>query len=346
LAAKTPQEIVGFEQVVGSSRLLRLAAGRAARAATRDVGVLILGESGTGKEVFARAIHDASKRASGPFMAINCAAIPKDLQESELFGHVRGSFTGATSDRPGAFESANDGTIFLDEIGECRPDVQAKLLRVLQPPPGKGPCYREFTRVGEAKVRHSDVRIITATNRDLMDAIARGEFREDLFYRLAIITVKLPPLRERKSDVPALVDFLLAEINRDFRSQEPHYRDKSLSDSAKRFVQTYDWPGNVRQLRNALVEAAVMSDSEMIQANDIKAAIAGVLGKRGESLLDHPLGDGFSLENLLENIQRNYLERAMEESHGVKKRAANLLGIANYQTLDAQLKRLSVRTNG
>jgi DNA-binding NtrC family response regulator len=342
LAAKAPAEIRGFENIIGASKALRLAAGRAEKAAKRDVPVLILGESGTGKEMFARAIHYASHRRGRPFIAINCAAIPQALLESELFGHVKGAFTGASSNRDGAFTLADGGTIFLDEVGECPADMQAKLLRVLQPPPAKGPCFREFTPVGSTTAVHSDVRIVAATNRNLMDDVASGDFREDLFYRLAVITLKLPPLRDRKTDIPPLVDALLAEINADFRNQEPGYRDKSLSDSAKRVVHGYHWPGNVRQLRNTLVEAAVMSAGDTIGVADIKAAVADVPGNKAESTLDQPLGDGFSLQNLLEDIQRHYLDRAMDEAHGVKKRAAELLGIANYQTLDAQIKRLNV----
>lgn len=342
LAAKAPGEIRGFEQIIGNSKALRLAAGRAEKAACRDVPVLILGESGTGKEMFARAIHDASGRREKPYVAINCAAIPAALLESELFGHVKGAFTGATSNRPGAFQLADGGTILLDEIGECPADMQAKLLRILQPPPGKGPCHREFVPVGGTKTLVSDVRIIAATNRNLLHEINRGEFREDLFYRLAVITLKLPPLRDRKTDIPPLIDSLLEGINADFRNQEPGYRNKSLSDAAKRFVVGYHWPGNVRQLRNTLVEAAVMSPDETIGVSDIKSAIADVPGRKDDSLLDRPLGDEFSLQKLLEDIHRHYLDRAMEEANGVKTRAAELLGIANYQTLDAQLKRLNV----
>lgn len=342
LAAKQPNEIKGFESIVGTSRVLRLAAGRAEKAACRDVPVLILGESGTGKEMFAHAIHAASRRSERPYVPINCAAIPESLLESELFGHVKGAYTGAAKDHVGAFQRAHGGTIFLDEVGECSPDMQAKLLRVLQPPPGKGPCYREFTPVGGNKPLTSDVRIVAATNRDLLDDIGAGRFREDLFYRLAVIKLKLPPLRERKTDIAALVDALMHEINTEFRGQEPGYENKHLSDAAKRFVHRYHWPGNVRQLRNTLVEAAVMAVGDTIGVADIEAAIADVPGRKHETVLDRSLGDGFSLQGLLEDIQRHYLERAMDEARGVKTRAAELLGIANYQTLDAQLKRLRV----
>ncbi|MGE3777063.1 MAG: sigma 54-interacting transcriptional regulator, partial [Pirellulaceae bacterium] len=267
---------------------------------------------------------------------------PESLLESELFGHAKGAYTGAARDHVGAFQRADGGTIFLDEVGECSPDMQAKLLRVLQPPPGKGPCFREFTPVGGSRPLNSDVRIVAATNRDLLDDVGAGRFREDLFYRLAVIKLKLPPLRERKTDIPQLVDALLQEINTEFRGQEPGYEHKHLSDAAKRFVHRYHWPGNVRQLRNTLVEAAVMAVGDTIGVADIEAAIADVPGRKHETVLERPLGDGFSLQGLLEDIQRHYLERAMDEARGVKTRAAELLGIPNYQTLDAQLKRLRV----
>lgn len=202
LAAKNPEEIAGFERIIGNSQPIRVAVGRAERAALRDVPVLIVGESGTGKELFARAIHAASHRKSGPFVAINCAAIPRELLESELFGHVKGAFTNAQSDRPGAFQRADGGTLFLDEIGECEPQMQTKLLRVLQPPPDKGPCRREFLPVGASKTAEADVRIVAATNKELSRLIEDRQFREDLYYRLAVITLRLPPFGSERETSP------------------------------------------------------------------------------------------------------------------------------------------------
>ena len=343
LAARSPQEIPGFSQIAGNSKAIRLAVGRAQKAAVRDVPVLILGETGTGKELFARAIHEASHRKSGPFVAINCAAIPRELLECELFGHKKGAFTGAAQDRPGAFDQADEGTLFLDEVGECGPEMQSKLLRALQPPPDKGPCYRVFRRLGETKDRACDVRLITATNLDLLAAIEAHRFREDLYYRLAVITLNLPPLRDRKTDMAALVTSLLERINEDFRRQEPGYQDKSVSDAAISFVRRYPWPGNVRQLHNALVQAAVMTDRQVIQPADLRAAVAEMPPGANLDPLEHPLGDGFSLDDHLQAIQRHYIERAMHEADGVKTHAARLLGIASYQTLDAQLKRLGIQ---
>ena len=276
LAARSPGQVDGFQDIVGDSHAIRFAVGRAQRAALRDVPVLILGESGTGKELFAQAIHQASHRRDGPFEAINCAAMPRELLESELFGHDRGAFTGANKARVGAFKRTNGGTIFLDEIGECDPAMQAKLLRVLQPPRGKGPCHREFHPVGSEKPVTSDVRLIAATNRNLIQEVKANRFREDLFYRLAVITLQLPPLRERKRDIPLITEALLKQINQEFRQQEkgePGYQDKSLSASAMEFVQRHAWPGNVRQLYNGLVQAAVMAEGEVIERHDIVAAV-------------------------------------------------------------------------
>ncbi|HVK14407.1 MAG TPA: sigma 54-interacting transcriptional regulator, partial [Gemmataceae bacterium] len=321
---------------------LRRAADILARAAPTASTVLILGESGTGKEMFARAVHDASPRRGRPFVAINCAAVSRELLESELFGHKKGAFTGADRDRDGAFAAADGGTLFLDEVGECDPAMQAKLLRVLQPPDG-GPCRRVFSRVGDSRPRTSDVRVVAATNRDLLAGVARHQFREDLYYRLAVITIKLPPLRDRRADVPAIAARLLARINRDFARQEPGFRPKRLSPTALAYVAGHPWPGNVRQLYNTLTQAAVMTDGEVIDRRDVADAVAEVPGAAVPDLLELPLGDGFSLERHLTEVQRHYLRRAMAEADGVQRRAAALLGYRNYQTLAAQLERLGVR---
>lgn len=343
LAAKAPGEIGGFEAIVGNSRAIRVAVGRAQRAAIRDVSVLITGESGTGKEMFARAIHAASARRLKPFVAINCAAVPRDLLESELFGHKKGAFTGAFSDRAGAFEEADGGTLFLDEVGECPLEMQAKLLRVLQPLQDQGPSLRAFRRLGESKDRISNVRILAATNQHLIEAIDRREFREDLYYRLAVVVLALPSLRERKEDIKLLAASLLEQINASFRTQEPAYEDKSLSTSAKAFVLRHSWPGNVRQLFNTLVQSAVMAEGKVLEQADLAEALGETAKIEQSSPPVVSLGDGFNLTRYLESIQRELLERAMEEAKGVKTHAARLLGYANYQTLDAQLRRLGAK---
>jgi transcriptional regulator with PAS, ATPase and Fis domain len=341
LASRSPQAVRGFQAIAGTSRGMRLAVGEASRVAGREASVLLLGESGTGKELFARAIHDASPRWDKPFIAINCAALSESLLESELFGHKKGAFTSANQDRDGAFKVADGGTLFLDEVGECRPAMQAMLLRVLQPPVGD-PCRRVFQRVGDPREITSNVRIIAATNRDLLVAVTRHEFREDLFYRLSVIAIKLAPLRERREDIPAIALNLMVGINKQLAHGEPGYVHKSISPSAMEFVRKHSWPGNVRQLSNTLMRAAVMSDEPVIERQDIAHAIAEVPGKAAVDWLEHPLGQGFSLENHLDQIQRHYLRRAMIEAGGVKRKAADLLGYRNYQTLAAQLERLRV----
>jgi transcriptional regulator with PAS, ATPase and Fis domain len=293
--------------------------------------------------MFARAIHAASRRREGRFIGINCAALPKDLLESELFGHKKGAFSGAIQDRQGAFEQADGGTLFLDEISECSTETQAKLLRILQPPHGETASTRPFNRVGETEERRSDVRIIAATNRDLSEDIKKGRFRDDLYYRLASITIKLPPLRERKTDIPDLIDALLGQINAEFEPQEPGYSHKTLSAAAISFVKRQSWPGNVRQLYNVLVQAAVFSESDVIGPADLEASLMHSPAETHQDILSLPLGDGFSLEGLLKDVQRQYLLRGMDEAGGVKAKAAKLLGYSNYQTLDAQLNRLNVR---
>lgn len=341
LAARSPGQIEGFEGIIGDSPAIRLAVGRAQRAAVRHVSVLVLGESGTGKEMLARSIHAASPRRAKPFVAINCAAIPRELLESELFGYAKGAFTGATREKPGAFQQAHGGTLFLDEIGECDPAMQVKLLRALQPPPGAGPCDRVIRCVGATSDSVFDVRIVAATNRDPLAAVASGSFREDLYYRLAVVSVRLPALRERRSDIPALTSRLLDQINREFATHEPGFRNKSVSTSAMEFVRRQEWPGNVRQLHNVLLQAVTLAAGDVIDRTDL---VAGLAGSPQASRADEVpgIGDNFSLEKHLEEIQRRYLRHAMEQADGVKVRAAALLGMKNYQTLDAQLKRLKV----
>lgn len=345
LAAQAPSEIEGFEAIAGESRAIRDAVGRAKRAAMRSVSVLLMGESGTGKEMFAQAIHKASSRHDKKMKAINCAALSKSLLESELFGHGKGAFTGADSDRKGAFEVADGSTLFLDEIGECDLETQAKLLRVLQPITGEGPGVRDVCRLGEEKDRRVDVRIIAATNKDLHEAIKKGEFREDLYYRLAMVSIHLPPLRDRKSDIPKIAEHLLGLLNQQFEADEPGYEHKSLSAPAIAFVKSHSWRGNVRQLYNALMQAAVLTDGKNIGRKELAASVGEMPESNGlaSGIMDRPLGDGFDIDEHLNAIHGNYLRRAMEEAHGVKAKAARLLGMKNYQTLDAQLKRLGVK---
>ncbi|MBN2065013.1 MAG: sigma-54-dependent Fis family transcriptional regulator, partial [Sedimentisphaerales bacterium] len=342
LAEVNPEDVRGFEGIVGNTKAIRIAVGRAQKAAVRDVAVLLTGESGTGKEMFARAIHKASKRHEKPFIALNCAAIPSELLESELFGHKKGAFTGADKDNEGAFKRADGGILFLDEIGECDYKIQAKLLRVLQPQPDRSLCYREFYPVGASKLETADVRVVAATNRNLLDMVEKNLFREDLFYRLAIITVKIPPLRERKNDISKIAELLLNKINNDFGNDDSEYEHKKFSSSTNIFMAKHTWPGNVRELHNTILQAVVMSDKNIIMPEDIKASLTEYSGNSDKDLLGLELGDGFSLESHLNYIQKHYLCRAMQEADGVKTKAAELLGLNSYQTLDAQAKRLGI----
>lgn len=307
---------------------------RAKRAALRSVPVLIEGESGTGKELLARAIHLESMRADGPFQVINCGAIPQELVESELFGHVKGAFTGAIKDRIGCFEAADSGTLFLDEVSELPLQAQVKLLRVLQ--------EGEVTRVGATKPIKVDVRIIAASNRDLGAAAADGRFREDLFYRLAVLVLKVPPLRERQGDIEALIDGLLARVNEQ-SLDEPAFRPKTISADAKRLLGQQMWPGNVRELENTLRRAAVWSDTQEISEEDIRDALLPVAaGPASDAILNRSLDHGIDLPELMGEVARHYLERGLLHANGNKSRATELLGLPSYQTLTNWLRKYDV----
>ena len=236
----------GFSTMVGHTRSMRLVFEQVRQVAKWNTTVLVRGESGTGKELIANAIHYNSPRANGPFIKLNCAALPDSLLESELFGHEKGAFTGAVSQRKGRFEQAHGGTIFLDEIGEISPAFQAKLLRVLQ--------EGEFERVGGAKTQMVDVRVVAATNRNLESEVQAGRFREDLYYRLNVMPLQMPPLRERTEDIPELARFLVGKIAKN------QGRELEIEDGALGLLMRYDWPGNVRELENCLERAAVMSE--------------------------------------------------------------------------------------
>ncbi len=238
-----------FEEIVGESSTLQAVLGRVAKVAPTDTTVLITGETGTGKELIARAIHKRSQRSSRAFVSVNCAAIPSTLIASELFGHERGAFTGALQRRLGRFELAEGGTIFLDEIGELPPETQIALLRVLQ--------EREFERVGGSQPIHSDVRVITATNRDLESAIATGDFRKDLFYRLNVFPIEIPPLRERRADIPALVEYFIQRFSRKAGKEIGSIEKRTLE-----LLQSYSWPGNIRELQNVIERSVIVCDTE------------------------------------------------------------------------------------
>jgi transcriptional regulator with GAF, ATPase, and Fis domain len=256
--------------------------------------------------------------------------------EPELFGHEKGAFTGATQARPGYFEAADGGTLFLDEIGELPLTAQVKLLRILQD--------EEVTRVGSTKPRRVDVRIIAATNRDLMIEVAQSRFREDLFFRLAVLVLKVPPLRQREGDLGPLIDGLLDRINHS-STGELGYRTKKISPAGRNLLFLHPWPGNVRELQNTLQRAAVWSDGDQIEADDIREALLPMedRARPHDEILDRPLGQGCDLRELIGTVARHYLRRAIETANGNKTRAAELIGLPNHQTLTNWLARYDVQ---
>ncbi|UQA63261.1 sigma-54 interaction domain-containing protein [Polyangium aurulentum] len=335
LAAALPPEAPEFEEIIHQSEIMKGLVARARIVALRSVPVLLEGESGTGKELFARAIHEAGPRKGKPFVPVNCGALPSELIESELFGHTKGAFTGASSARTGYFQEADGGTLFLDEIGELPLPLQAKLLRVLGD-------KQMVTPVGARKPVEVNVRIIAATNRTLLDEVQAGTFREDLFYRLAVAVLQLPPLRKRRGDLGVLVDGLLAKVNQE-NSGELGFEPKRLSTRAKKRLLRHEWPGNVRELLNTLRRAAVWSAGTTIEEEDVEEALLGSAargsaGHRDEMVLHRPLGDGLDLQELLDTVKKHYLERAMKEAGGNKSKAARLLGLSDYMMVTSWLK--------
>lgn len=332
LASGLPTAAPEFKDIIFRSDVMKRAVIKARLISPRSIPVLIEGESGTGKELFARAIHDASPRKDNPFVAINCGAIPSELVESELFGHEKGAFTGAIAARVGHFEAANQGTIFLDEIGELPKKMQVKLLRTVQ--------EGEVQRIGATKAKKVSIRIIAATNRNLIDEVSAGSFREDLFYRLAVAVIKLPPLRERAGDVSLLIDHFMELINKE-SYEDPGYKHKKISASARNLMLQHSWPGNVRELQNTLTRAAVWSAGRTIGEEDIQEALLPIMasGKNKDLILNQPLSDGIDLPEIMKTVAVHYLKRGLSETHGNKTKASEILGLPSYQTLTNWLKK-------
>jgi len=316
-------ERYAFDQIVGRAPSLREALERAAKVAPTETTVLITGESGTGKEVVARAVHQSSARADGPFVAVNCAALPEALLESELFGHERGAFTGADRQKPGRFELAAGGTLFLDEVAELTPPVQAKLLRVLQ--------EREFQRVGGTATLRADVRIVAATNRDLDHAVTAGRFREDLFYRLNVFTVHLPPLRERGEDILLLADHFVRTLGARIGKGEP-----GLSRDARETLLAHHWPGNIRELQNAVERALIVSDGGLITVGQL-----GIAPRREPPAAEGSRPAAPAPPASLAEWERQMVGDALEKARGNKSRAAKMLGLTRAQ-LYTRLKRFGL----
>jgi transcriptional regulator with GAF, ATPase, and Fis domain len=329
-----------FAEIAHQSEVMRRLLEQAQRVAVRSVPVLLEGETGTGKDLLAEAIHKASPRRTGPFVAVNCGAIPEGLQESELFGHEKGAFTHATGPHRGYFEQAHRGTLFLDEVGELPLGAQVKLLRALQ--------NRVVRRVGAEKDLPVDVRIVTATHRDLAARVRGGAFREDLYYRLAVLPLRVPALRDRHGDVKHLVEVLLHKQNEEFRRLGEE--EKTLSVRARNVLYRHPWPGNVRELQAVLLRAAVLARGTAISDEDAREALgtsplpaAPVGAKVAPAEEDYALRPGFSLPKELERVARGYLARAMKETGGNKAQATKLLGLASYQTLSNWLAKYKVK---
>jgi transcriptional regulator with GAF, ATPase, and Fis domain len=312
----------GFRRVIGESKPWLDVLTQATKVAETPTTVLLLGESGTGKEVIARFLHRGSPRSNGPFIALNCAALPEQLLEAELFGYERGAFTGATQSKPGQLEQASGGTLFLDEVAEMSPSAQAKFLRVLQ--------EREFQRLGGTRVQRTDTRVIAATNRDLTKDIANGKFREDLYYRLNVFAIQLPPLRERRDDVPILSDEFLIEIGRAIGR-----RPAGVSSEARKMLADYHWPGNVRELRNILERAAILCDGGMITPDHLAVRPAPP-ARSAPPPLPEPAAPPVAATadaapKDLQSVERTMIAQALERARFNKSKAAKALGLTRHQ---------------
>jgi transcriptional regulator with GAF, ATPase, and Fis domain len=331
--AQGPQEVApNFGKIIHKSAAVKSQIQLAQRIAAHEVPVLILGETGTGKELFADAIRASSDRARKPYIVVNCGAIAPELANSELFGHVKGAFTGATGNRKGHFQEADGGTLFLDEVGDLPPDTQVRLLRVLQ--------SKEVTPLGDSKVIKVDVRIIAATHRDLAKDVSSGRFREDLFHRLAVGILKLPPLRDREGDIDLLIDTFLESINSDSKGK-PEAQNKKISFDARKILISYPWPGNIRELYHSLLRAAIWSIGEEIKPEDVQYSLLQVRSQI-DNVMGRPLTQAFDLQALLDEISREYILRAMKQTGDRKTAAADLLGFTNHQTLSNWIKRLGL----
>ncbi len=298
-----------FQNIVGQSAAMQDLFEKIKKVASSKITILITGESGTGKELFARAVHYVSQRRDAPFVAINCGAIPENLLESELFGHVKGSFTGATGHKRGLFEEASGGTLFLDEIGELPPSLQVKLLRALQ--------EEEIRRVGDTRTIKIDVRVIAATARNLEEEIRQGRFREELYYRLNVITVAIPPLRDRREDIPLIADHYLRKFAADNKKD---IRD--IGPAALQLMMNHGWPGNVREMVNAIERAVLLTEGTRIEPHDLPAAVTGAPAAAP------PAAEGFSLKRNRAAMEKKLIAEALRECRHSRTGAAKILGIS------------------
>jgi DNA-binding NtrC family response regulator len=316
----------GLDQIVGQSKLMKDVFAKIQKAAPVDSTVLILGESGTGKELVAQALHHNSNRKKGPFVAVNVAAVPSTLVESELFGHVRGAFTGATDRRMGRFEQADGGTLFVDEIGDFELGLQAKLLRVLE--------TLTLTPVGGHEDRKVNVRVVAATSKPLRKMVEEGKFREDLFYRLNVIVVDLPPLRQRTDDIPILVEHFLKDI-----AANKHTAPHRISPEVMRRFSTYRWPGNVRELRNVLERMMVLAEGELLTERDLPDEVLMGTSETGTTRREIPTG------LTMEELEKLAITKALDGCAGNRTHAANRLGIS-VRTLQRKLRQYELERGG
>jgi two-component system response regulator PilR (NtrC family) len=317
-----------LEDIIGRSGPMQNVMQVMKKVADTQSNVLILGESGTGKELVAQAIHSDSRRKDKPFVTVNCSALPEPLLESELFGHMKGSFTGAHVSKPGLFEVAHEGTIFLDEIGDTPSGIQAKLLRVLE--------EKEFRRIGGTQNIRVDVRIIAATNKDLEKAVAEGTFREDLYYRLDVIPIHLPPLRDRVEDIPLLVRHFLTIMN-----QGLNKKIRMVTPEAMKALQAHPWRGNVRELENVMERVVALTTGEAIELNDVTECLQKPVGLKEMSSASLP-PEGLDLDKVIGDLEKVFLLKALERSNWVKRDAAKLLHL-NMRSFRYRLEKHGIR---
>jgi transcriptional regulator with GAF, ATPase, and Fis domain len=322
---KRPSKAFGYFNIIGQCRRMQEVFHLMDKVADCDSTILINGETGSGKGLVARAIHKKSKRRKKPFIAINCGAIPENLLESELFGHVRGAFTGATTSKAGKFEVADGGTVFLDEIGDMSSDLQVKVLKVLE--------EGEFEQVGGSKTIKVDVRIIAATHRDLAEEVQKGNFREDLFYRLYVIPLNLPPLRERRSDIPRLVHYFLSESN-----LKNNRAVTGISDTAQEMILNYSWPGNVRELKNLIERLVVLKGEGVIHPQDLPHELGSYAAMAEGPNMIEISDDGICLNSAVTEFEKALILQSLEKTKWVKNKAAKLLQL-NRTTLVEKIKR-------
>jgi two-component system response regulator AtoC len=313
-----------FSNIIGTSSKMNSIFQMMGKIARVDGTVLITGESGTGKELVARAIHFNGPRKDGPFVVVNCGAIPKDLIESEFFGHTKGAFTDAKTEKTGKFELAQKGTIFLDEVGELSPEAQVKLLRALG--------EKEIAKVGGIKTIPIDVRVIAATNKDLEEEVRKGSFREDLYWRLAVLSIHLPPLREKKSDIPLLCEHLIEKYNEEIGKEA-----KGVSEQAMAHLMNYSWPGNIRELESVIYEAMVLSERPLIEEHDLPLRIRGASSEKEDIVFEPGKPLSKAIKSVTEKAEKRLIEKALEEAAGNRTKAAQKLGISRKTLFNKML---------